>query len=392
MEVVPVSRRGESVGLQFQRIFENAPALFLLLDTDPDFTILGASDAYLRATYTRRQTIVGRPLFEVFPDNPEEPGASGTANLRASLERVIAGRCTDTMAVQKYDIRRPESSRGGFEERYWSPVNSPVLSDKGDILCIVHRVEDVTEFKVAESELREARRELAQAARRATMAAMAAAIAQEVLQPLAAIVASAHAGLRWLGTMPPELGVVRDTFKDIVKDGHRASAVLQGVRAMFSGSNEARTLLDANDLVTETIALVNSDFEAAGVLVQTELAGPLPQVHGHRGQLQQVILNIINNAADAMRTIDDRTRVLRVKSRTLKSNEVMISIEDTGPGIEPKNVDRIFDPFFTTKANGVGMGLAICRSIIEAHDGTLSVTPARIRFSGCVARAVTPYP
>jgi C4-dicarboxylate-specific signal transduction histidine kinase len=375
MEVVPVSRRGESVGLQFQRIFENAPALFLLLDTDPDFTILGASDAYLRATYTRRQTIVGRPLFEVFPDNPEEPGASGTANLRASLARVIAGRCTDTMAVQKYDIRRPESSRGGFEERYWSPVNSPVLSDKGDILCIVHRVEDVTEFKVAESELREARRELAQAARRATMAAMAAAIAQEVLQPLAAIVASAHAGLRWLGTMPPELGVVRDTFKDIVKDGHRASAVLQGVRAMFSGSNEARTLLDANDLVTETIALVNSDFEAAGVLVQTELAGPLPQVHGHRGQLQQVILNIINNAADAMRTIDDRTRVLRVKSRTLKSNEVMISIEDTGPGIEPKNVDRIFDPFFTTKANGVGMGLAICRSIIEAHDGTLSVTP-----------------
>lgn len=268
-----MSRRGENVGLQFQRIFENAPALFLLLDTDPDFTILGASDAYLRATYTRRQTIVGRPLFEVFPDNPEEPGASGTANLRASLERVIAGRCTDTMAVQKYDIRRPESSRGGFEERYWSPVNSPVLSDKGDILCIVHRVEDVTEFKVAESELREARRELAQAARRATMAAMAAAIAQEVLQPLAAIVASAHAGLRWLGTMPPELGVVRDTFKDIVKDGHRASAVLQGVRAMFSGSNEARTLLDANDLVTETIALVNSDFEAAGVLVQTELAG-----------------------------------------------------------------------------------------------------------------------
>ena len=159
-----MSRRGESVGLQFQRIFENAPALFLLLDTDPDFTILGASDAYLRAAYTRRQTIVGRPLFEVFPDNPEEPGASGTANLRTSLERVIAGRCTDTMAVQKYDIRRPESSRGGFEERYWSPVNSPVLSDKGDILCIVHRVEDVTEFKVAESELREARRELAQAA------------------------------------------------------------------------------------------------------------------------------------------------------------------------------------------------------------------------------------
>jgi signal transduction histidine kinase len=105
------------------------------------------------------------------------------------------------------------------------------------------------------------------------------------------------------------------------------------------------------------------------------LAKLLPQVHGHRGQLQQVLLNIINNAADAMRTIDDRTRLLRVKSGTLKSNGVMISIGDSGPGIEPKNVDRIFDAFFTTKANGMGMGLAICRSIIETHDGTLSVTP-----------------
>jgi C4-dicarboxylate-specific signal transduction histidine kinase len=190
------------------------------------------------------------------------------------------------MAVQKYDIRQPESARGGFEERYWSPVNSPVFSDEGDILCIVHRVEDVTQLKAAERELQEVRHELAQAARRVTMAAMAAAIAQEVLQPLAAIVASAHAGLRWLDRVPPELGAVRDTFKDIVKDGHQASAVLQGVRTMFSGSNEARTLLDTNDLVTETIALVNNDLEAASVLIHTDLTTPLPQVHGHRGQLQ----------------------------------------------------------------------------------------------------------
>ena len=378
-----------STGLQFQRIFETAPALFLLLDADPDFTILGASDAYLRATYTRRQNIVGRPLFDVFPDNPEEPGATGTANLRASLERVIAGRCTDTMAVQKYDIRRPESdARGGFEERYWSPVNSPVFSDEGDILCIVHRVEDVTQLKATERELREVRHELAQAARRVTMAAMAAAIAQEILQPLAAIVASAHAGLRWLGRMPPELREVRDTFKDIVKDGHRASAVLQGVRTMFSGSNEARALLDTNELITETIALVTNDLDAAGVLIQTELTTPLPQVRGHRGQLQQVMLNVINNATDAMRAIRGRKRVLRVKSRALKSNEVMISVEDTGTGVEPKNVNRIFDAFFTTKASGTGMGLTICRSIIEDHDGTISVVPG-VPY-GSIFRVVLP--
>jgi PAS domain S-box-containing protein len=247
---------------------------------------------------------------------------------------------------------------------------------------------DVTELKVAENELAEARRELAQTARRATVATMTAAIAQEVLQPLAAIVAHAHAGLRWLGKMPSELDAARDTFKDIVKDGHRASGVLQSVRAMFSGSNQAVTLLDTNDLITETIALVSSDLEASSVLVQTELATSLPQVYGYRDQLQHAILNIINNAADSMRIVDDRRRVLRVKSRVLESNEVMISIEDSGPGIEPRNIDRIFDAFFTTKANGMGMGLAICRSIIKAHDGTLSVTPGTPH--GAVFQVVLP--
>jgi signal transduction histidine kinase len=142
---------------------------------------------------------------------------------------------------------------------------------------------------------------------------------------------------------------------------------------MFSGSNQAETLLDANDLITGSIALVNSDLKAARILVLTELATPLPRIRGHRDQLQQAILNIINNAADAMRDIDERTRVLRVKSTALESNGVMISIEDSGPGIERRNIDRIFDAFFTTKRDGIGMGLVICRSIIEAHNGTLSV-------------------
>jgi signal transduction histidine kinase len=157
---------------------------------------------------------------------------------------------------------------------------------------------------------------------------------------------------------------------------------------MFSGSNEARTLLDTNDLITETVALVNNDLEEASVLIQTELTTPLPQVRGHRGQLQQVMLNVINNATDAMRAIGDRKRVLRVKSRALKSNEVMISIEDTGTGIEPKNVNRIFDAFFTTKASGASMGLAICRSIIEDHDGTISVMPG-IPY-GCIFGSYCP--
>lgn len=132
--------------LDFKLLFEKSPGLFLVLRPDSDFTILGASDAYLRATLTDRDEIVGRGLFEVFPNNPGDPDATGAGNLRASLERVLATKAADAMAVQKYDIRRPENVGGGFEERYWSPVNSPVLAADGRILYIIHRVEDVTEI------------------------------------------------------------------------------------------------------------------------------------------------------------------------------------------------------------------------------------------------------
>jgi PAS domain S-box-containing protein len=139
--------------VDYKQIFESAPALFLVLGTDASFTIVDASDAYLHATLTQRQAIVGRGLFDVFPANPDEEHATGTINLRASLERVLAGRRADTMAVQKYDIRRPPQAGGGFETRYWSPVNSPVLSPDGDVRWIIHRVEDVTDMVVGSGRL-----------------------------------------------------------------------------------------------------------------------------------------------------------------------------------------------------------------------------------------------
>ena len=132
------------VHADFRALFESAPGLYLVLTTD--FEIVAVSDAYLRATMTQRNEILGRGIFEVFPDNPEDPNATGVRNLRASLERVLLAGRADAMAVQKYDIRRPESEGGGFEERYWSPVNSPVITAKGELVYIIHRVEDVTEF------------------------------------------------------------------------------------------------------------------------------------------------------------------------------------------------------------------------------------------------------
>jgi PAS domain S-box-containing protein len=151
--------------LDFKLLFESAPGLFLVLRPDTDFTILGASNAYLRATLTEREKIVGHGLFEVFPDNPDDPDATGTSNLRASLQRVLATKASDAMAVQKYDIRRPLSEGGGFEERFWSPVNSPVLAADGRILYIIHRVEDVTEF-VHVSRLSQIERERSEALQR----------------------------------------------------------------------------------------------------------------------------------------------------------------------------------------------------------------------------------
>ena len=247
---------------------------------------------------------------------------------------------------------------------------------------------DVTELKHAENELREARRELAQTTRRTTLAAMTATIAHEIKQPLGAIVANANAALHWLNRAPPGLHEVSESLKDIAADGHRASEVIQSVRAMFSNDDQGGAPIDANELIRKTIAILHGELEAAGVAVKLDLAPRLPRVPAHRGQLQQVVLNLVTNAADAMRGISDRARLLKVRSEALASDGVAVWLEDSGAGIAPENVDRIFDAFFTTRSGGMGMGLAICRSIVEAHGGSLSVSPGVPH--GSVFRVVLP--
>ena len=264
-------------------------------------------------------------------------------------------------------------------------VSWKAAADQGHIYAVGR---DVTELKDAENSLREARRELAQVARHTTAATMTASIAHEIKQPLGAIVANANAGLRWLNKSPPRLEEARESFNDIAADGHRASQIIQSVRAMFNKGDHRESLLRLNGLIQQTIALVHGDLEAANITVQVALAAQLPAVSAHKGQLQQVILNIITNAVDAMRAVTDRERILKLKSTALSPGEVELSIEDSGTGIRPADMKRIFDAFFTTKSNGMGMGLAICRSIVEAHGGTLS---AAVREPhGSVFRIVLP--
>jgi PAS domain S-box-containing protein len=247
---------------------------------------------------------------------------------------------------------------------------------------------DETEQVAAEENLRLARRELAQAARRSNLAVVSAAIAHEIKQPLGAIVANANAGMRWLARSPPNADKVLDSFKAIAADGLRASEVIQSIRAIFKQSDQTITALDVNNLVQETIALVSGDLAAAKIAVHLDLASKLSLVSAHRGQLQQVILNLVTNAADAMRTIDGRSRVLKVKSEAVETDRIAVSVEDSGVGIDPDNMERIFDAFFTTKSNGMGMGLAICQSVIENHGGTLSASLAVPH--GSVFRLVLP--
>jgi C4-dicarboxylate-specific signal transduction histidine kinase len=209
-------------------------------------------------------------------------------------------------------------------------------------------------------------------ARLMTGDAVAATIAHELKQPLSGMTTSADAGLRWLDRPTPDLDEAKAALKQIVADGHRAGAVIESIRAMFKRDARSRTSLDINDLVGQALALVRDDLQKHRILVQTEADARLPQVTGDRIQLEQVLLNLITNAIDSMAG-ENESRVLSVKSEVQDGGRVMVSVADTGPGIDSQAVGRIFNPLFTTKSNGMGMGLAICRSIIETHNGRLSV-------------------
>jgi signal transduction histidine kinase len=211
-------------------------------------------------------------------------------------------------------------------------------------------------------------------ARLMTGDAVSASIAHEIKQPLSGMITNADAGLRWLDRTTPDLDKAKASFKLIISDGHRAGAVIESIRAIFKKDAGNRTSLDINELVGDALALVGDELQKHRVSVQTEQNEQLPRVKGDRVQVQQVLLNLITNAIDSM-AAKDGSRVLCVRSEVHDGGGVIVSVADTGTGIGPQELERIFNPLFTTKSDGMGMGLSICRSIIEAHDGQLWVAP-----------------
>jgi C4-dicarboxylate-specific signal transduction histidine kinase len=215
--------------------------------------------------------------------------------------------------------------------------------------------------------------------------AVAATIAHEIKQPLSAMITNANAGVRWLDRPAPDCDKAKASFDQIAADGLRAGAVIESIRAIFKKEDRKRTSLDVNELISEALALVRGDLQSHRILVLTEPDRQLPLVNGDRVQLRQVLLNLMTNAIDSMADKDE-PRTLCVRSNLYDGGGVLVSVADTGAGIGAQDADQIFNPLFTTKADGMGMGLSICRSIIEAHDGRLWVAPNTPR--GAVFRFV----
>jgi signal transduction histidine kinase len=215
-------------------------------------------------------------------------------------------------------------------------------------------------------------------ARLMTGDAVSASIAHEVKQPLTAIIASASAGLNWLGRAEPNLDSVREAFRRVIAAGYVADAVIENIRAHFKIDARTRTSLDIDDIIQDALAVVRDKLQTYGIVVRADLNEGLPRIRGEKIQLQQVLVNLITNAIDSM-AANHGERVLSIRSEIHHSGGVMVSVEDTGKGLEPDAVDRIFNTMFTTKAHGMGIGLSICRSIIEAHEGQLWATAEKQR-------------
>lgn len=264
-------------------------------------------------------------------------------------------------------------ARRGGSVRHIHGVGHPVLNDGGELVEYIGAVVDITERKLAEEAARRAENDLARVSRALSMGELTASIAHEIRQPLAAVVVNADACVRWLVTNPPNLPEVDACARRVARDAHRASEVITRIRTLLTRGQPQKAELAADDVLLEVVSLIREKARAHGVTVQVLADPELPPFFADRIQVQQVLLNLALNGIEAMRAVDERSRQLEIGAALHGARELRFHVRDSGPGLDPAQRNRVFDAFYTTKDQGMGMGLAICRSIVDAHGGRLWV-------------------
>jgi PAS domain S-box-containing protein len=281
--------------------------------------------------------------------------------------------CVATGAPYRVEVRTFHASDRTYR---LCAVNAlPLRDEQGRILKWHGTIVDMQDWKEAQEELRNTQAALAHVTRVTTMGELTASIAHEINQPLSGIITNANTCLRMLAAEPPDVDGARETARRTIRDGHRASDVIERLRALFRKKEVVAETVDLNDAIQEVIALSSSELHRKGVKLRLELADGLPLVTGDRVQLQQVVLNLMMNASEAMSGVEDRPKEIRIRTQQDENDRIRVTVQDTGIGVEPNHVERLFDAFFTTKATGMGMGLSVSRSIIARHHGRLWAAP-----------------
>jgi PAS domain S-box-containing protein len=346
-------------------------------------TQLANAERELRLTLDSIPALVWRAGLEGSPDFLNQPALDYTGlsldQAETGWPRAFHPDDRKGMLVKWTEIRA-SGMPGGLEARlrrfdgeyrWFSFQAVPLRDESGNIVKWYGSSTDIEERKRAESALHDARTALAHASRVTMLGEISATIAHEVNQPLAAIITNGQACLRFLRHETPDLEDVRGALEWIVKDGNRASGIIQRVRGLLKNTGIQKIPLDVNDVIGEVAALLQRELDAQDVILRLELAPALPPAIADRVQIQQVIINLTMNGVDALQAINDRPRGLLVRSSRNEAGQVVVAVKDSGVGISLENASRVFDPFFSTKPGGLGIGLSICRSIIEDHGGRL---------------------
>ena len=343
---------------RWRAMFETAPVGIAMLDFEHRHYLV-ANECFQRMTgYTEDEL---RQLTTLDLTHEDD---------RAAMQQRIDDGTIGVLQQKRY--RRKDG------EVIWADVTSFVVPATDSTPAFRGAViVDITGRKRTERALQQAQADLARLNRVMLLEEMAASIAHEVNQPIAAVITNASAGLRWLGAHQPDLGEVRQALGRIVRDGSRAGEVIGRIRTLAKKIPPRRDRLDFNETIREAVALTQTEMQRNGIKLQSRLADDLPLVLADRVQLQQVLINLIVNAIEAMSGASEPPRELTIVSGIGNPNDVFVEVQDTGPGVDPEQLDRLFQSFYTTKPDGIGMGLAISRSIAEAHGGQLSAAPHR---------------